>query len=77
MRNSIITNYNACAEKGFCPIYQKEAVRRIYDAYHSMGGDDVATELYHKLLAMDEDGKPNTPARRKRGATRATEEKNG
>jgi len=28
-------------------------------------------------MAMDEDGKPNTPARKKRGATRATEEKNG
>ncbi|MDB2176280.1 hypothetical protein [Blautia wexlerae] len=27
----------------------------VYSAYHNLGGNDVATELYHKLLAMPEE----------------------
>lgn len=75
MRNSIVTNYNRCADKGYCPIYQKEAVRRIYSAYHALGGDDVATGLYHKLLDMDEDGVPNAPPDTKKEAQHAPRRK--
>ena len=55
LRENIVNNYNKYSEKGFCPIYAKESVKKLYAAYHDLGGNDVATELYRKLLAMPED----------------------
>lgn len=52
LRESIVANYNRYAEKGFCPIYAKESVKNVYRAYHNLGGNDVATGLYNKLLDM-------------------------
>lgn len=59
LRENIVNNYNKYSEKGFCPIYAKESVKKLYAAYHDLGGNDVATELYRKLLMMpeDEDGR--------------------
>lgn len=54
LRNSIIDMYNKYTERGYMPIYAKEALRRTYDAYHGLGGNDVATELYQKMLDMEE-----------------------
>lgn len=54
LRESIVSNYNKYSEKGFCPIYAKESIKRVYVAYSDLGGNDVATGLYHKILAMPE-----------------------
>lgn len=56
LRESIVDNFNKYSDKGFCPIYAKESIRKVYFAYHNLGGNDVATELYTKLLAMPEEG---------------------
>lgn len=55
LRESIVENYNRYTDKGFCPIYAKESVKKVYKAYHNLGGNDVATELYQKLLRMEEE----------------------
>lgn len=55
LRDRIIQSYNHYQDKGCCPIYGKENVKRMYDAYHTLGGNDVATELKNKLLAMPEE----------------------
>ena len=55
LRETIVSNYNKYSEKGACPIYAKESIKKLYAAYHDLGGNDVATELYRKLLAMPED----------------------
>lgn len=55
LRESIVSNYNKYLEKGYCPIYAKESMKKVYLAYHDLGGNDVATSLYNKLLAMPED----------------------
>lgn len=55
LRDRIIQTYNHYHDKGFCPIYGKENVKRMYDAYHVLGGNDVATELKDKLLKMPEE----------------------
>ena len=34
LRDRIIQAYNHYQDKGFCPIYGKENVKRMYDAYH-------------------------------------------
>lgn len=57
LRESIVSSYNRYAELGACPIYAKESLKKMYAAYHGLDGNDVATELYKKLLAMPE---PNT-----------------
>ncbi|MBR2999804.1 MAG: hypothetical protein IKF39_02305 [Oscillospiraceae bacterium] len=54
LRESIVSNYNKYVEKGFCPIYAKESIKKVYEAYHGLGGNDVATELYGKILKMPE-----------------------
>lgn len=56
LRESLVDNYNKYSDKGFCPIYAKESVKKVYKAYHNLGGNDVATELYNKLLRMPEEG---------------------
>ena len=52
LRESIVTNYNRYSDKGFCPIYAKESVKKLYHAYHDLGGNDVATDCYNRLLEM-------------------------
>lgn len=54
LRESIVSNYNKYSDSGRCPIYAKESMKRVYAAYHNLGGNDVATELYQKILRMPE-----------------------
>lgn len=55
LRESIVQNYNKYKDKEFCPIYAKESIKRVYQAYHNLGGNDVATKLYEKLLELPEE----------------------
>lgn len=55
LRDRIIQAYNHYQDKGYCPIYGKENVKRMYDAYHVLGGNDVATGLKDKLMKMPEE----------------------
>ena len=57
LREAIVSNYNKYSDKGFCPIYAKESVKRCYHAYHDLGGNDVATQLYKNILQMPEEPK--------------------
>lgn len=60
LRESIVSNYNRYSDKGFCPIYAKESIKKVYKAYHNLGGNDVATELYNKVLKMPTERKEET-----------------
>lgn len=55
LRENIVSNYNRYLDKGYCPIYAKESTKRVYKAYSALGGNDVATSLYKKLLEMPEE----------------------
>lgn len=55
LRDRIIQAYNHYQDKGYCPIYGKENVKRMYDAYHELGGNDVATKLKDTLINMPEE----------------------
>lgn len=52
LRESIVTNYNRYKGKGYCPIYAKESIKKVFSAYSALGGNDVATGLYKELLEM-------------------------
>lgn len=55
LRESIVQNFNKYQEREYCPIYAKESIKKVYTAYHNLGGNDVATALYNKILAMPEE----------------------
>ncbi len=52
LRDRIIQGYNEYSEKGYCPIYAKDNVKRLYRPYSELGVDDVITELVTKMLQM-------------------------
>ena len=39
-------------DRKYCPVYAKESLSRAYAAYHTLGGNDVATELYHQVIEL-------------------------
>ena len=55
LRESIVNGYNKYSDKGYCPIYAKESIKKAYKAYAALGGNDVATSLYNKILVMNEE----------------------
>lgn len=57
LRGEIIRTYEKAKERGYCPLYVKEATKRAYSSYHALGGNDVATDLYHHLLQMETEKK--------------------
>ena len=52
LRAEIIRSHEKYTERGKCPIYAREALTRAYQAYHALGGNDVATDLYHDLMEL-------------------------
>lgn len=59
LRAEIIRNHDKYVSRRFCPIYAKEALRRAYNAYHALGGNDVATRLYDEVMDLPTED-PNT-----------------
>ena len=55
LRDRLIQAFNHYQDKEYCPIYGKENIKRMYDAYHALGGNDVVTKLKDKLLDMPEE----------------------
>ena len=54
LRAEIIEQYEKWDERGYCPIYAKEALKRAYHSYHTLGGNDVATGLYEQTMELPE-----------------------
>lgn len=52
LRAEIIRNHDKYLDRGYCPIYAKEALKRAYAAYHALRGNDVATQLYNEVMAL-------------------------
>ena len=55
LRDSIVSNYNKYKDRGYIPIYARESVKKIYEAYTDLGGNDVAHDLYKKMRCWDTD----------------------
>ncbi len=60
LRGKLIDYYDKYTERGYCPIYVREAARRSYEAYHDLGGNGVITQLYEKLIALPVSEKEET-----------------
>lgn len=55
LRESIVSNYNKYKDRGYIPIYARESIKKIYEAYTDLGGNDVAHDLYDKMRRWDTD----------------------
>jgi hypothetical protein len=55
LRAEIIRMHDKYTERKYCPIYAKESLRRAYQAYHGLHGNDVATALYDETMALPTD----------------------
>mgnify|MGYP000006666595 CR=1 FL=1 len=56
LRAEIIRQYEKNTDRGYCPLYAKEALKREYDAYHELGGNDVATDLFNQIMKLPTEG---------------------
>lgn len=61
LRAEMIRQHEKSTERGFCPIYAKDALRREYEAYHALGGNGVITDLYNDIIDL-----PETPLQTKK-----------
>ena len=52
LRAEIIRQHEKWEDKRYCPIYAKEALKRTYESYHLLGGNDIATGLYNDTVAL-------------------------
>ncbi len=52
LRAELIRAHKEYKRKGFCPIYARESITKMYDAYHGLGGDGVITGLKNEVLAL-------------------------
>ena len=59
LRAEIIRAHDKYTQKHFCPIYAKESLTRAYAAYHALGGNDVATDLYRQCMELPESEEHN------------------
>lgn len=59
LRAEIIRSYEKYTEKEFAPLYAKETIKRAYCSYHDLGGNDVATTLYDKIMKLPTEIKNN------------------
>ena len=55
LRDRIISAYNHYMDKGYCPIYARENVRRLYEQYHNLGGNGTVTHLVEELEELPTD----------------------
>lgn len=65
LRAEIIRQNEKWVERGYCPVYAKDAVRREYEAYHALGGNGVITDLYNDILELPEMPPKPQPKQRK------------
>ena len=52
LRNEIIKSYNEYISREYMPIYARENVQSMYDAYHGLGGNGTITHLVVELNAI-------------------------
>ena len=52
LRAELIRSGEKALEKGYIPIYAKDAYDKAYEAYHGLGGNGTMTEMHNKVMAL-------------------------
>lgn len=55
LRAEIIRSHEKYMDKKYCPVYAREALNRVYESYHALGGNGTMTELYKQVMALPTD----------------------
>ena len=52
LRDRIISACDHYFEKGYAPVYARENITSMYDAYHSLGGDGIVTDMVKQTMEL-------------------------
>ena len=52
LRSEIIKEHAKCKESGFCSAYSVHLVNDIYESYHQLGGNGLATKLINEIREL-------------------------
>lgn len=52
LKNEIVRIYEIYTPLGYCPSYMKENLNDIYNSYHGLHGDGMATSMYNDILKL-------------------------
>ena len=52
LRDRIIQATNHYQEKGYAPLYARENIGHMRDAYHALGGNGVIEEIYKRFVEL-------------------------
>ena len=52
LRSNIFEAYKHYKAQGYIPPQERRMLEETYSAYHGLGGDDVATDLFGKMLRL-------------------------
>lgn len=52
LRAEIIRQSEKWLEKGYCPVYAKDALTKEYESYHELGGNGTITSIYNELMEL-------------------------
>lgn len=52
LRAEIIRSHEKYTKRGEIPIYAKESLEKVYNAYHDLGGNGTVTDLYRECMGL-------------------------
>ncbi|HIR78901.1 MAG TPA: hypothetical protein IAD38_07830 [Candidatus Egerieenecus merdigallinarum] len=52
LRDRIISACDHYFEKGYAPVYARENIASMYEAYHSLGGDGIVTDMVRQAMEL-------------------------
>lgn len=62
LRDRLIQSYNHyVVDKTYAPIYAKENVTNMYEAYHALGGNGAITKMYGEFMDLPTEPEVETP----------------
>ncbi len=52
LRDRIIQSCRFFIKQGNVPAFERESIERMYNAYHGLGGNDIASDIYHQMCKL-------------------------
>lgn len=52
LRNEIVRIYETYSRLGYCPSYMKENATQIYESYHKLKGNGMATSMINEIYQL-------------------------
>lgn len=59
LRAEIIRTHAKYTERKYCPIWARENLTEVHDAYKALGGNHIGDELYNEVMALPFDAPDN------------------